>query len=97
MHANLDYLIHNWSFSVFQDEMKVYFGPGIGLGFINDFDIQLRAPGGVGYYFHSFPLEAFYEIVPYLNIDVSDPFQNTTPAYVDWGHIITYVGARWYF
>ena len=32
LHVNADFLIHNWSFDVAQDVMKVYFGPGIGVG-----------------------------------------------------------------
>ena len=33
IHASADYLFHLWSFDVGQDMMKVYFGPGVGVGY----------------------------------------------------------------
>jgi hypothetical protein len=94
-HANVDYLIHNWSFDVAQDQMKVYFGPGVGMGvylgnlyYSSNLWVTLRAPVGVGYYFHGFPLEAFVELAP--GLDLFGP----------WGvnfRWASYVGARWYF
>ena len=94
-HASADYLIHAWSFDVAQDKMKVYFGPGIGMGvylgslyYSSNFWLTARAPGGVGYYFHNIPLECFVEYVP--GVDVIGP----------WGFSYrweSYVGARWYF
>jgi hypothetical protein len=92
VHFNADFLYHNWSWDVLEDEMKVYFGPGAGMGFhsgySNNVSMSLRAPGGVGYYFHSFPLEAFAEIVP--GFDIFGPWGFN----FRWG---SYVGARWYF
>jgi hypothetical protein len=101
VHLNADYLIHNWSFDVAQDIMKVYFGPGVAVGFTTGYNdyywdthqyskvrFTVRAPGGVGYYFHGFPLEAFAEIVP--GVDIIGPYGFN----FRWD---SYVGARWYF
>jgi hypothetical protein len=94
-HVTGDLLFHNWTFDVAEDQMKVYFGPGLGLGvylgayyYSSNVWMTLRAPGGVGYYFHSMPLEAFVEVAP--GLDLFGPWG------VDfrWG---SYVGARWYF
>jgi hypothetical protein len=97
-HVTADFLIHNWSFDVAEDMMKVYFGPGIGLGvylgsWYSWYDhsrvwITPRAPGGVGYYFHSIPLEAFAEFAP--GFDIIGPYGFN----FRWD---SYVGARWYF
>ena len=91
-HTNADLLFHLWSFDVAQDMMKVYFGPGVGMGiyngYVNNISIDLRAPGGVGYYFHSIPLEAFAEVVPVL--DLFGPW-DINPRWE------SYIGARWYF
>jgi hypothetical protein len=89
-----DFLIHNWTIDIAQDQMKVYFGPGVGVGFYSGWyntsnvAVYLRAPGGVGYYFHSFPMEAFVDLVP--TIDVVGP----SGFNFRW---LSYVGARWYF
>ena len=83
--------------------MKIYFGPGLGVGFVtwggyssyywdtynySRVWLTVRAPVGVGYYFHSFPLEAFVEFAP--GLDIIGP----------WGVDFrpdSYIGARWYF
>ena len=57
-------------------------------GYANNLSLGIRAPGGVGYYFHGFPMEAFAEIVP--TFDLFGPWD----AQFKWG---SYVGARWYF
>jgi len=99
IHANADFLFHLWSFDVAQDQMKVYFGPGIGIGVslwttwysyyeYSRFRITPRAPGGVGYYFHGFPLEAFVEFAP--GFDIIGPYGFN----FRWD---SYIGARWYF
>lgn len=96
LHVNVDYLFHNWSFDVAEDMMKVYFGPGLGVGFYmgnyygaySSVWFTIRAPGGVGYYFHGFPLEAFVEFAP--GLDVVGPYG----VNFRWD---SYVGARWYF
>jgi hypothetical protein len=95
LHANADFLLHLWSFDVAEDEMKVYFGPGIGIGvyvgslyYSSNVWFTLRAPGGVGYYFHNMPLEVFAEVAP------------GTDLFGPWGFDFrwdSYVGARWYF
>ncbi|MEN8156058.1 MAG: hypothetical protein ABFS10_03850 [Bacteroidota bacterium] len=91
-HTNADFLFHLWSFDVAQDMMKIYFGPGIGMsvysGYVNNVSIYPRAPGGVGYYFHSIPLEAFAEIAPAM--DLIGPWD----LHFRWS---SYIGARWYF
>lgn len=96
LHADAGLAIVGWSWSVAQDEMKVYLGPGVGMGmYFNGtwgsyFDISLRAPSGVGYYFHSMPLECFAELTPYINFFDSNGFD------LGFGSA-GYVGARWYF
>lgn len=102
IHVSGDFLFHLWSFDVGQDQMKVYLGPGVGFGFAvgnyywddyywNDYSrvwMTLRAPGGVGYYFHNIPLECFAELVP--GFDIFGPYGFD----FRWN---SYVGARWYF
>lgn len=94
-HANADFLLHNWSFDVAQDQMKVYFGPGIGVGvylgtfyYSSNLWLTIRGPVGAGYYFHNMPLEAFVEIAP--GIDIFRPWS----GFFRWD---SYIGARWYF
>ena len=92
IHVNADYLFHLWSFDVAQDMMKVYFGPGVGMGihpsYNNPISVNLRAPGGVGYYFHNIPLECIAEMVPAA--DLFGPWD----FHFRWMGVI---GARWYF
>ncbi len=98
LHVSGDYLFHLWSFDVGQDMMKVYFGPGVGLGVslatyygwesYSRVWFTIRAPGGVGYYFHNMPLECFVEFAP--GLDVFGPYGVNDR----WD---SYIGARWYF
>jgi hypothetical protein len=101
LHLSGDYLIHNWSFDIAQDMMKVYFGPGLEVGVATGYAswywdtyahsrvwFAIRAPGGVAYYFHSLPLEAFVEFVP--GVDIFGPYG----FHFRWS---SYIGARWYF
>ena len=89
-----DFLIHNWSFDIAEDMMKVYFGPGLGVGFhprtyyTRNISVSVRGPGGVGWYFHNIPLECFAEIVP--TIYAIGPYGFNF-------RVNGYVGARWYF
>ncbi len=96
-----DYLFHLWSFDLGQDMMKVYFGPGIGIGYstysysyyytLNSYSrlwLTVRAPGGVGYYFHNIPLECFVEFAPGLDIFGPQGLHS---------RFRSYIGARWYF
>lgn len=91
-HVSGDYLFHLWQWDVAQDMMKVYLGPGIGMGvhFNHDSPISmsLRAPGGVGYYFHNIPLECFAEIGP--EVMLFSPW-----GFEPWWFSV--IGARWYF
>jgi len=88
LYLNASFLIHNWSVDVNEDIIKIYLGPGAGLGFTSDISISVRAPGGAGYFFHSIPLEALAELVPTLQL--------TGPGGVRF-RIGGYMGARWYF
>ena len=92
VHFSGDFLIHNWSFDIAEDMMKVYFGPGVGVGihpsYYNNISVSIRAPAGVGWYFHNIPLECFAEVVP--TFYVAGPFGfDFSPG--------GYIGARWYF
>jgi len=91
-HVSGDFLIHNWTIDIGENMMKVYFGPGVGLGihpaYSTSISIGIRAPGGVGWYFHDLPLECFAEVVPTI--------YPVGPWGFDWG-VGGYVGARWYF
>ena len=88
LRLNADFLIHNWSFDSEQDLIRIYFGPGVGLGFISELSISVRAPVGVAYFFHTIPIEAFAEMVPTLQI--------IGPEDIDF-RMGGYIGARWYF
>lgn len=88
LHLNTDLLLHLWTFEKEQDLIKIYFGPGAGLGFISDLSITVRAPVGAGLYLHNLPLELFAELVPLLQI--IGPGEN---RFLMDG----YIGARWYF
>ena len=101
IHVSGDYLFHLWSFDVGQDMMKVYFGPGVGLGLATGYSghywdyydnsrvwLTLRAPGGVAYYFHNITLECFLEFAP--GLDFIGPYGVNDR----WD---SYIGARWYF
>lgn len=100
LHADGSYLIHSWSWSVAQDQMKVYYGPGISLGMYNLsgnawFNMGVRAPSGVGYYFHSIPLECFVEFTPGINLFGPNGAFNFDGG--SWVHWSSFVGAHWYF
>jgi len=73
--------------------MKVYLGPGIGMGFYSGYSqnvgMSLRAASGVGYYFHNIALELHANIVPMVGV-----FGPWDGADFDGGY---FVGARWYF
>ena len=88
LHLNSDLLLHLWTIEKEQDLIKIYFGPGAGLGFISDLSITARAPLGTGLYLHHIPLELFAELVPL--------FQIIGPG---GSHFLIdgYIGARFYF
>jgi hypothetical protein len=88
LHLNTDLLLHLWSIEKEQDIIKIYFGPGAGMGFISDLSITVRAPVGTGLYLNDLPLEIFAELVPLFQIIGPEG----TRFKVD-----GYIGARWYF
>ena len=83
-----NFLFHLWGWNAGQDQMKVYLGPGIGLGFGSEFHVTIRAASGVGYYFHNIPLELHANIVPGLGV-------------AGWNGVVNdpsfFIGGRWYF
>ena len=88
-HITGDYLFHLWGWDVGQDQMKVYFGPGVGFGFHpSAFSMNFRPTSGVGYYFHKIPLECIFDIVPAFDLFGPLDFE------FNWA---SYIGARWYF
>lgn len=87
-YLSADYLIHRWTFEAGQNLLKIYFGPGGGLGFTSEISLSVRAPGGIGYYLNSLPLEAYAEFVP--------TFQIAGPGGVHFW-IGGCLGTRWYF
>jgi len=87
-HLNTDLHLYLWSFQKEADLIKVYLGPGAGMGFISDLSITARAPVGAALYLTALPLELFAELVPLLQIIGPDG----TRFKID-----GYIGARWYF
>ena len=87
LYLSADFLIHQWAFDVDQGIIKIFFGPGAGLGFSSDLSISARAPGGVSYCFDTIPLEAFADIIPTLQV--------IGPGGVRFW-VGGYIGARWY-
>ena len=85
---NASYLFHNWSADANEDIIKLYFGPGAGLGFTSEISISVRVPAGASYFFNTLPLEAFVELAPALQL--------TGPGGIRF-LIGGYLGARWYF
>ncbi len=92
-HASGDFLFHLWGWNAGEDQMKVYLGPGLGIGvytgYSDNFSMTIRAASGVGYYFHNIPLELHADLVPGVGI-----FGPWSGADYDPGY---FVGARWYF
>lgn len=88
LHLNTDLLLHLWTFEKEQDLIKIYFGPGAGLGFISDLSVTVRAPVGAGLYLHNIPLELFAELVPLLQIIGPGDSRFLMDGYI---------GVRWYF
>ncbi len=82
LHVNGDFLFHLWSFDVGQDMMKVYFGPGVGLGYAmgnyywggdywNDYSrvwFTLRAPGVWDIISTTCPWNALWNSLPELTL-----------------------------
>jgi hypothetical protein len=83
-----DFLVHPWIFYQKEDLIKPYLGLGGGLGFISDLSISVRLPLGTSYFFSAFPIEAFAELDPGLQL--------VGPGDVRF-ILGGYLGARWYF
>mgnify|MGYP001826559058 CR=1 FL=1 len=83
-----DFLVHPWIFYEEDDLIRPYVGLGGGLGFISDISISLRLPLGTSYFFSAFPIEAFAELVPSLQL--------MGPGDIRF-YLGGYLGARWYF
>lgn len=88
LHLNSDLLFHIRTIEKEQEILKVYVGPGVGMGFISDLSITARAPVGAALYLNSLPLELFAELVPLVQL--IGP--GNTRFMMD-----GYIGARWYF
>ncbi|MDX2432754.1 MAG: hypothetical protein QNK35_17585 [Bacteroides sp.] len=92
-HASGDFLWHLWGWSAGKDQMKVYLGPGVGMGiysgYSQNFAMSVRAASGVGYYFNNIALELHADIVPMVGL-----FGPWSGADFD---VAYFVGARWYF
>jgi hypothetical protein len=88
-----DFLFHLWGWEAGQDQMKIYLGPGLGMGFYSgysdNFSMTIRAASGIGYYFHNIALELHADAVPGVGI-----FGPWSGADFDAAY---FVGARWYF
>jgi len=83
-----DFLYHPWTFDSENDVIRLYAGPGIGLGFVSDLNISLRAPLGGAYFFHSLPLQMFAEFVPALILKGEEGIRFRPGGYL---------GLRWFF
>jgi hypothetical protein len=83
-----DFLVHLWSFDSEGDQIRVYAGGGMSMGFLSDLSISFRIPVGAGYYFSTLPLEMFAEIVPTLQVFGEGNFRFWPGGYL---------GVRWIF
>jgi hypothetical protein len=92
-HLTGDYLFHLWGWDAGQDQMKIYLGPGLGLGFYSgysdNFGLSIRAASGLGYYFHNIALELHADVVPMVGVVGPWDGADFDVAY--------FVGALWYF
>ena len=85
--THFDYLWHFFDlFPVPSGKLPLYVGPGLQLGFGNQFYFGVRGAVGVAYLFEDIPLDIFLELAPGVNFtpDVDFTFGAGT-------------GARWYF
>lgn len=85
LHA--DYLIHNFRLiAVDEGELPFYYGIGGKIVMANDVILGARIPVGLSYLFVDLPLDAFFEIVPVLQLIPATDF-NLDAA----------IGVRYYF
>lgn len=66
--VNTDYLLHPIFFSAYEGDLPLYFGVGGGIRISNDWFARVRIPVGLEYLFPDFPLSAFAEIVPAVEV-----------------------------
>jgi len=87
IHLHADFLKHKFGLiSVDKGQLPLYFGLGAKVVMANDPVIGIRIPLGISYIFDGTPLDAFFEIVPVLNLIPSTEFD------VDGA-----IGLRYYF
>ncbi|MCP4312218.1 MAG: hypothetical protein GY790_13210 [Bacteroidetes bacterium] len=106
IHVSGDYLFHLWSFDVGQDMMKVYFGPGVGVGFsFRDYD-HYYSEFWDGYDNYSriwLTVRAPGGVAYYFHKMPFECFVEFVPGLDIFGpggfddRWASYVGARWYF
>jgi len=69
LNLQLDYVFHNFSlFNVKTGTLGFYFGIGGRVKFDADNTMGLRIPIGLDYMFESAPIDAFFEVVPLMDI-----------------------------
>lgn len=88
LYLSADFLLHPWRFRSEEDEIRLYTGPGLGLGFISDLGVALRVPLGGAYFFHGLPLVLFAEMVPSLQLTGDEGILFRPGGYL---------GLRWFF
>lgn len=69
LNMQLDYVFHNFSiFDLDNGTLGLYFGFGGRVKFDKDNTMGLRIPVGLDYIFESIPLDAFFEVVPLMDV-----------------------------
>ncbi|MFP4013820.1 MAG: hypothetical protein ACLFVQ_07035 [Chitinispirillaceae bacterium] len=66
--VNSDYLLHPLFFSLYEGDLPLYIGVGGGIRISDDWFARVRLPIGLEYLFPGFPLSAFAEIVPAVEV-----------------------------
>ena len=85
---NADFLWHPWSFDSEGDLVRIFLGPGAGLGFLSDISVSIRTAAGASYMFSGLPLEAHVELNPALQLIGPGDLKV---------YLGGYLGVRWYF
>jgi hypothetical protein len=68
-HIHADYLYHRFDlFDLESGSLPLYFGIGGRIKFLDDTRASLRLPVGIDYFFGGAPLDAFFEVVPMLDL-----------------------------
>ena len=69
IHIHADYLYHRFDMFDLEDgKLPLYFGIGGRIKFLDDTRVSLRIPVGIAYLFGEAPLDAFFEVVPMLDL-----------------------------